>query len=516
MSLNNSSTPQVHDSRGSYYNFNNNDNNDNDNNDNNTDDTITTPFLQQDNHIINDLPDKPPSFPSLIPHIRWYWLLLLILLITFVILCYTIWEQEIIINFFGLTLCKVTEVGSLPLISIVFTYVHIYAALWMTFYPLNYIGWCQIKGTNVGLGWQGIVPSKAKKMAKMATTLMTEKLFRIEELFAKVDANEIANQLEIPMSIVVRTAVENAAQEAAPQAWNSLEDEVREDLLAIASKDTHSIVYSFFRSIQVNIENCFDVENLVLDAIAKDKDLLNQMFIRCGSKELTFIRNAGAWMGGFFGILQAILYLYYDAKWVLPTAGLIVGCFTNWLALFVIFSPIEPISLCGGRIILQGLFLKRQKAVAAEYGRTVSREILHYRAILNGLLNGPKSSELCSIILQAVDKACEDTLQKSVGLRTLVDYTIGPERFILFKGTVSDAVLLAMPDALQQVEDYINQCLDTETVLREKLGNISSKDFESMLHPVFQEDEWKLVLMGGALGVAIGLVQTFLINTGSC
>ncbi len=33
------------------------------------------------------------------------------------------------------------------------------------------------------------------------------------------------------------------------------------------------------------------------------------------------------------------------------------------------------------------------------------------------------------------------------------------------------------------------------------------EEFEGLLHPVFQEDEWKLVLMGGVLGVIIGFAQ---------
>ncbi|RHY14500.1 hypothetical protein DYB36_004918, partial [Aphanomyces astaci] len=44
--------------------------------------------------------------------------------------------------------------------------------------------------------------------------------------------------------------------------------------------------------------------------------------------------------------------------------------------------------------------------------------------------------------------------------------------------------------------------------LREKIGQLSFHDFERLLHPVFEEDEWKLVLMGGVLGLALGFIQT--------
>ena len=54
---------------------------------------------------------------------------------------------------------------SIPLISMGFTYMHIWAALFMTFYPIGFIGCFQIPGTNVGfpLGWQGIIPFKVSE-----------------------------------------------------------------------------------------------------------------------------------------------------------------------------------------------------------------------------------------------------------------------------------------------------------------------------------------------------------------
>ena len=48
--------------------------------------------------------------------------------------------------------------------------------------------------------------------------------------------------------------------------------------------------------------------------------------------------------------------------------------------------------------------------------------------------------------------------------------------------------------------------------MRIAMEGLPSKDFERLLHPVFEEDEWKLILVGGMLGVTIGLLQAFFIN----
>ena len=63
----------------------------------------------------------------------------------------------------------------------------------MTFFPLEFIGCCQIKGTNVGfpLGWQGIIPFKAEKMARLAVRLMTEQLIDVKEEVGACEAKRV-------------------------------------------------------------------------------------------------------------------------------------------------------------------------------------------------------------------------------------------------------------------------------------------------------------------------------------
>jgi uncharacterized membrane protein YheB (UPF0754 family) len=62
------------------------------------------------------------------------------------------------------------------------------------------------------------------------------------------------------------------------------------------------------------------------------------------------------------------------------------------------------------------------------------------------------------------------------------------------------------------VTEYFEGALGLELTLRDKMESLPPQDFEQILHPVFQEDEWKLIAVGGLLGVVIGLLQAFFIN----
>ena len=76
----------------------------------------------------------------------------------------------------------------IPFVSAVVGYVTNVVALQMTFYPLEFtpsrLKFAQLEGQPFGLlgGWQGIIPSKAGKMAAILCDLMTTKLLVMAQL----------------------------------------------------------------------------------------------------------------------------------------------------------------------------------------------------------------------------------------------------------------------------------------------------------------------------------------------
>ena len=42
--------------------------------------------------------------------------------------------------------------------------------------------------------------------------------------------------------------------------------------------------------------------------------------------------------------------------------------------------------------------------------------------------------------------------------------------------------------------------------------SLPSAEFEGVLHPVFEEDEWKLIAVGGLLGMWVGIFQALFVS----
>ena len=83
----------------------------------------------------------------------------------------------------------------------------------------------------------------------------------------------------------------------------------------------------------------FDLKEMVITNLVTDKALLNRIFREAGRKEFRFIARSGIYFGGTIGLLQMTLWVLFHEPLIMPAFGLIVGWFTDWLALKMIFNP---------------------------------------------------------------------------------------------------------------------------------------------------------------------------------
>jgi len=451
--------------------------------------------------------DYSTSFPPLVVKPRpqdCFWLTV----ITLVLLSALVVSREQL-ETSGISLDVLIKYLSIPVVSILFTYFHIWVALWMTFYPVKFIGYLQIPGTNVGLGWQGIVPSKSEKMARKACQLMTTRLLDVGEVFARIDPSMVAQELGPAVHNMLTTIIHEVGVQEEPKVWAKLPAMVKNELIQKAREESPPVIEAMMEDVQANIHQVFDLEETVVGALVQDPNLLNHMFIKCGYKELVFIRDCGAYMGGVFGCIQVALWIVYSAGWMLPAFGLIVGLLTNWLALKMIFEPVEPRQFfCG--ITLQGLFLRRQPEVSKEYGKVVARHVLSAKYLIPAIMTGNCSDALFELVHKHVQVSCDNYVGAA---GKVVKLFTGKEKFTRCKRMVGDRLVDSLSDTMMHVERYIDSALDLENLMGEKLAKLPPSEFEDLLHPVFQEDEWKLVVMGGVLGAIVGFLQWYALGS---
>jgi uncharacterized membrane protein YheB (UPF0754 family) len=368
----------------------------------------------------------------------------------------------------------------------------------MTFYPIKYYG-------VRPFGWQGIIPSKARKMAETAVDLWTTKLLDIGTQFSKLEPENVAREMSPAIDNLSRQIIDEVMEAKLAKIWDKTPENLKNNVYEQVSESLPVIVEEMMKDVKANISQMLDLKYLSVSALTQNKELLNQMFLKCGEEEFKFIKKSGFYFGFLFGLIQMIVWYFFSYWWILPLFGIIVGYSTNYLALKLIFRPLNPIKI--GKMIIQGMFIRRQVEVSTEYSRIVASKIITIENIFEYIIRGPGSSKLKAI----VQKHIENTIDETAGLlKSLVEISTGSKLFIHIRNIACFRFMQELPMNIRHVFGYAENALNLEQILREKMINLSSKEFEDFLRPVFKEDELKLIIIGAILGGIAGILQYFI------
>lgn len=413
---------------------------------------------------------------------------------------------EVIINFINY-LWTHPSIFFLPFISAIIGWGTNVLALKMTFYPLEFIGFTFKGFEAIGwkglppIGWQGIIPSKAESMASKATDMITSKLIDVEDQFSRINPAIVAKEMESSMLRLAREITNDVMTQHIPM-WKLIPNAQKEKIYARAAEEIPAVIEEIMEEVKVNITEVFDLKAMAVNHLKNNKDLLNRIFLEVGDKEFTFIERSGFYFGFIFGIIQASIWVYWGAPWQLPLGGLLVGYLTNVLALRMIFSPVNPIRIFG--FTFQGLFIKRQKEVSRGYSKLISDNIMTMDNVFTQMFKGQGADKLLKIIA----KHSQEGIDKTAGFNSaLIKLTSGTGTYDEIKTIAINRFIEAAPEQIHLVFDYAKQALDIEETMYTRMTLLPPDEFVDFLRPVFQEDEWKLILTGAILGLVAGFLQ---------
>ncbi|GAB3392945.1 DUF445 family protein [Amycolatopsis echigonensis] len=390
---------------------------------------------------------------------------------------------------------------SMPFIAALIGYVTKRVAIEMMFRPLEFVG------VRPFLGWQGVLPANAERMATTATEMLTTNLVDPKEIFARLDPEQVAKEIEQPLLRVVEDVTREVMETYQPRLWEMLPSGAQQLLLKRVQAEAPRAITKIMREISRNIEDVLDLKHMVVTNLVRDKALLNRLIRDISRPEMRFIARSGIWFGFILGCVQLLVWSLTRSPIVLPLFGLGIGWLTDWLALKMIFLPREPKRFFGF-YTWQGVFQKRRDEVAADYGDMIAREIITVPNLLEAVLRGPKSDRLFSLISREVQKTID--AQASV-VKPFVAIAVGTKRFQEMKQVAAAKAAERVPDTIRHAETYAINALDVRNTIVDRMRRLSPLEFEQLLRPAFRQDEWKLIAVGAVIGGIVGELQALLL-----
>ncbi len=395
----------------------------------------------------------------------------------------------------------VLKFATIPIIAGVIGYGTNWVAVRMTFWPLEFVG---IR--EPWLGWQGIIPARSKKMAAIAVDSTLSKLGTLSEIVEEMDPEAIADHLIVHARAMVPAQVEAFAMRENPVLWQTLPPPVKAAVVARVQAKLPAAAHGLMRDVTDHVDQLLDLRMMVIDLLGRRPDLTNRMFLEAGAPEFRFIINSGAWFGFSLGLVQMGVQIWLDQWWVLPVFGVVVGYLTNWLALKLIFEPVEPRKV--GGVTFHGLFLRRQEEIAEVYCRLVTREVLTLRNFVEHMLDGPRGDRTRAMI----DRHVQPIVDEAFGVvRPLARQVVGRRDYDQMKSELSAQAIEMSLDPLDDPVFSEERARMVEETMKARMLDMSSEEFSNLLRPAFQEDELTLILVGAALGGLAGAAQSLFV-----
>jgi uncharacterized membrane protein YheB (UPF0754 family) len=420
---------------------------------------------------------------------------------------------------------KTSEIISLvtvPFFMGAIGYVTNWTGVWMLFEPVQFKGF-KVPGLrkvaelfprkvqdvpgimNGGLGWQGIIPSRAAKMGSIAVDKGIAKVGGPSDFYERFGPERMAEHIVESSRDDIRELVDTAVQREHPQLWRQLTPDLREAVHDRVERQFPDIVHTVTDEIGRNVNQLLDVKLMVIRKIEERPELSNKIFRSVGHKEFRFIINFGFFFGFACGIPSAGIFYLLHSPITLIVLGTIVGWTTNWLAIWMIFEPVEPRRVLGYK--WQGLFIRRQPEVAEIYARVIAEDIITMENIGDELLHGASADRTRSMIRTALRPAIDEAVGS---VRPLIRLAVGPQEYDAIRETVALEGVEYTMTPLGDSDFNREQQERVQKLICERMREMGPQDFSDMLRSVVRQDEWLLIAHGAVLGIVGGALHAVL------
>ena len=147
---------------------------------------------------------------------------------------------------------------TIPIVAAVVTWAHVWLAMKMVFYPLEFVG-----VLKPWLGWQGIVPRKAGKMAGIVVDNTLAKLGSLSEIFREMEPERIAQHVSEGLIDRIEEMVDEIMHDKNRVFWENLPISFKRRVYARVRRQIPQAMEGLVIDLGENIEDLIDLRGMV-------------------------------------------------------------------------------------------------------------------------------------------------------------------------------------------------------------------------------------------------------------
>ncbi len=190
----------------------------------------------------------------------------------------------------------------------------------------------------------------------------------------------------------------------------------------------------------------------------------------------------------------------------LPIIAALIGWFTNFLAIKMLFHPRKRTRILFFHV--QGIFPKRQKAIAEKLGSIVSNELFSLDDISGALQSG----ENLHGVKQKIEEHLDDFLNNKLGAKMpMLAMFLNDDTKATIKNTLMIEFETMLPSVIESFVESSKENIDIEKTVYDKVVNFSTDKLEQILYSILKKEFKFIEILGGVLGFIIGCIQLLIV-----
>jgi len=193
--------------------------------------------------------------------------------------------------------------------------------------------------------------------------------------------------------------------------------------------------------------------------------------------------------------------------YTLPLIGALIGWFTNYIAIKMLFHPRDEVRIFF--IPIQGVFPKRQKDFARKLGQIVTEELVSVQDITKRLKEKATSEAILHHIALRLEEGLTSRMPKVFPMLAMLltgDMTEKIKKILL--GQIASL----NEELIDKLSGELEDDLDLHRIVEEKVAAFSSDKLEEIVFSIMRREFKFVEMVGAVLGFLIGIVQIFLLS----
>lgn len=189
---------------------------------------------------------------------------------------------------------------------------------------------------------------------------------------------------------------------------------------------------------------------------------------------------------------------------ILATVGGLIGWFTNFLAIKLLFRPHQGFLIPIVNLKVQGLIPKRRGEVAQSIAEIIEKELFSTHELIEGMLTHENQEKILLLLKDRVIIAIKQKLPPmlsmfSSAIHNMVDSIIEKEgREIL-------------ADTLENGMGMLTKGVKVSELVESKINSFDIERLERIVLDIAKKELRHIEVLGGVLGFVIGLIQGILV-----